>query len=44
MSKKKKKPRPPVETGHDDRAEEIRQQPLPRSDAAAPDGVSGDWT
>lgn len=42
MSKKKKKP--PVETGHDDRAEEIRQQPLPRSDAAAPDGVSGDWT
>ena len=42
MSKKKKKP--PVETGHDHRSEEIRQQPLPRSDAAAPDGVSGDWT
>ena len=42
MSKKKKKHT--VQTGHDDRAEEIREQPLPRSDAAAPDGISGDWT
>ena len=43
MGKKKKRRAPaPVETGHDDRAEE-RGAARPKTDAAAPDGVSGDW-
>ncbi len=40
--KKKRRAAAPVETGQDHRAEE-RDGAGKKTDAAAPDGVSGDW-
>ncbi len=41
---KKKRAKPPVETGHDDRSEERQREIERENEAAAPDGVSGSWT
>ena len=41
---KKKRAKPPVETGHDDRSEERQRETERENEAAAPDGVSGSWT
>lgn len=42
MTKRKRK-KPPVSTGHDDRAEERPGEPRGSGEPRAPDGVSGDW-
>lgn len=41
---KKKRAKPPVETGRDDRSEERQREKQQSKEAAAPDGVSGSWT
>ena len=41
---KKKRAKPPVPTGHDDRSEEQKREKQRENEAAAPDGVSGSWT
>ena len=41
---KKKRAKPPVETGHYDRSEEHKREIERENEAAAPDGVSGSWT
>ena len=40
---KEKTPRPPVPTGHDDRAEKRKEQEAYRR-SEAPDGISGNWS
>ena len=41
---KKKRAKPLVQTGRDDRSEERQREKQQEKEAAAPDGVSGSWT